>query len=146
MIEFILVDHPTVLPMACVICGSAKGPIADTHVEKWGDHLYLCRLCTTRAARLYGLVKGERMEQLLAADETLAGKQAEIKGLEQELTEARLEAGGQRATIKALNAQLQEVRGRQQVMTNLALELERISKEVVENAVGPQQVEAAVAA
>ena len=138
MIEFILVEHPTVMPMACVICGSHKGPIADTHVEKWGDHLYLCRLCVTRAARLYGLVKGERMEQLLAADETLAAKEAELAGLERELGEARLELGGQRATIKELKGMVQERQGRHQVMANLAVEIERLSREVVEQAAGSQ--------
>jgi hypothetical protein len=144
MIEFIVVDHPTVYPNACFVCGAGKGPMVDTHVEKpvaGGDqHLYLCRLCVTRAARVLGLVKGEKMDELLQASVALEAKQAKLAGLETELTAAKMEAAGARATMKAQKVQLQDQSGRMQAMAHLSTELERQIRELTEIAVGPQPV------
>lgn len=137
MIEFIVVDHGTVHPNACLICGSATGPLVDTHVEKWGDHIYICRMCVTRAARVLGLVKGKKQDELLQAAAGLEQKDAEIAVIQGELAEARLEAGGQRAAARELQARLQEQQGRIKTMAHIATEVERQSRELVETAAGP---------
>jgi hypothetical protein len=144
VIEYIVVDHPAVYPNACFLCGAGKGPMVDTHVEKpvaGGDqHLYLCRMCVTRGARVFGLVKGEKMDELLHAAEGLEQKATELAALGEELTAAKLEAASGRATVAQQKTQLQDQAGRLQVMARIATELERQTRELTEIAVGPQQV------
>lgn len=70
MIEYFKVDAPINFPAMC-ICGSQKGPLVDTAIEKRDyGHIYLCRMCVTRSARALGMVKGDEMVRLQnAADE-----------------------------------------------------------------------------
>lgn len=147
MIEFMVVDHPAVHPNCCVICGSGKGPIVDTHVEKWGDHLYLCRLCVTRAARVYGLVKGPKMDELLAAADSLDEKDRQLAVLKAENDELRLANGGHRRRLNEMKEQIEQSAGTAQAMGLAATELERIARVVVELAgqTSAEALEAAVA-
>lgn len=150
MIEFIVVDHPAVYPNACFLCGSGKGPMVDTHVEKplaGGDqHVYVCRLCVTRAARVFGLVKGEKMDELLAASERLEEKDRELEALLTEANGLRQAAAGLRATAAEQKAQLQHQAGVLQNVRHQAAELERLAQELTQAAVGPQPVDVSVAA
>jgi hypothetical protein len=142
VIEYIVVDRAEVYPNACFLCQAGKGPMVDTHVEKpvaGGDqHVYLCRMCVTRCARVFGLVKGEKMDELLAASEGLERKQVEIAGLAEELTAAKLEAASGRATVAQQKTQLQDQAGRLQVLARIATDLERQTRELTQIAVGPQ--------
>lgn len=84
MLEYQLVDSPAVFPSACV-CGSAKGPMVDTFLEMGGMRVYLCRSCVRRSAILYGLAKGEKMDELIAASEGLERAQLEIDARNEKL-------------------------------------------------------------
>src|SRR5215831_20063489 len=92
------------------VCGSQKGPIVDTYMDKPGyGRVYLCRLCTTRSARALGLVKGEEMERLQKAADELAqaekevtDRQALIEQLTRSLAERDQKIQGQQAYIETL--------------------------------------------
>ena len=98
-------------PSLC-ICGSQKGPMVDTFLDKPGyGRIYLCRVCTGRAARALGLVKGEEMERLTHAAEQLAQAETEIadrQSLLEKLTKSLAERDqkiqGQQAYIETLTA------------------------------------------
>jgi hypothetical protein len=143
--EFIVVDHPFIHPQACVVCTSQKGPTVDTGVERWGERLYVCRTCATRVARAYGFVKGPKLDELMAAADGLLEKEREVASLNGQLSEARLEAGGHRATIRQQKDKLDEQGGRLQTMAHIATELERQTRELTELAVGPRQLEGVAA-
>lgn len=55
MIAFTKYDGPLAYPSRCV-CGSAKRPVVDTHIEipAWG-HVYLCELCLRQSVAAFGL-------------------------------------------------------------------------------------------
>jgi hypothetical protein len=81
MNDGVLVEAPLVFPSACIGCGSQKGPIFDSRKEiPGGGRVYVCKNCFRVMAKAWGVVKGERMEQLLDA----------AAGLEQAETEKRL--------------------------------------------------------
>jgi len=98
-------------PSLC-ICGSQKGPMVDTFHDKPGyGRIYLCRVCVGRAARALGLVKGEEMERLTHAAESLAQAETEIadrQSLLEKLTKSLAERDqkiqGQQAYIETLTA------------------------------------------
>lgn len=66
------------VPGQC-ICGSQKGPFVDMQREiPVHGRVYLCRICVARVARVAGLAKGKRMDELMAASEVLEAKQHEL--------------------------------------------------------------------
>lgn len=132
MLEYALVEVPSVYPNCCLLCGAGKGPMLDTHVEKWEEHFYLCQLCATRIARVFGLVKGERMDQLLDAANELGEKDRQLASLENENQELRLANGNHRRRLGELKAQLADSAGQAQTMGHIASELERIARSLVE--------------
>ncbi len=81
MIEFVMVDHPTKFPQACVACMSQKGPMLDTHAERFGSHVYVCQACLDKGAVLSGRVKGERARELSALAQGDAEKDKLIEEL-----------------------------------------------------------------
>jgi septal ring factor EnvC (AmiA/AmiB activator) len=104
-------------PSLC-ICGSQKGPIVDTFLDKPGyGRIYLCRVCVGRAARALGLVKGEEMERLTHAAEQLAQAEREIgerqdllEKLTKSLAERDQKIQGQQAYIETLSADVTQMR------------------------------------
>jgi hypothetical protein len=68
MIEFMLVENPAHFPQTCV-CGSSKGPLADTFFERGNQHIYLCKTCGKRLARLWGFAAGKNLDALEAASD-----------------------------------------------------------------------------
>lgn len=78
MLEFIIVDTPLVWPNCCATCASQKGPLADTHRElpAYG-RVYVCLECARRLARIHGLVKGKRMDELADHSKELLAKRQE---------------------------------------------------------------------
>ena len=78
MLEFIVTDAPMVWPQMCATCAGQKGPLADTHRElpAYG-RVYVCLECAKRLARVHGLVKGKRMDELSNAARELLAKQQE---------------------------------------------------------------------
>src|SRR5215471_8241027 len=109
--------HLAQFPSMC-LCGSQKGPIVDTYMDKPGyGRVYLCRLCTTRAARALGLVKGAEMERLEKAADELAQaekevseRQALIEKLTKSLAEKEQKISGQQSYIETLSNDVTQMR------------------------------------
>jgi hypothetical protein len=79
MDNVVLVDAPIHWPCMCVLCGSQKGPIADTAVERNGERMYVCKRCVMTLARTFGFVKGEKLEELSRAVDELAARDQQIQ-------------------------------------------------------------------
>jgi hypothetical protein len=109
--------HLAQFPSMC-ICGSQKGPIVDTYLDLPGyGRVYLCRMCTTRAARAFGLVKGDEHTKLINVADELAQAGREIderqKLLEKftrSLAEKDQKISGQQAYIETLSADVTQMR------------------------------------
>jgi hypothetical protein len=100
------------------LCGSQKGPMVDTFMDKPGyGRVYLCRLCTSRAARALGLVKGDEHTRLGNIQDLLEQAESEVSerdllikkmtktGAERDLTIASL-----RSYIDTLQAEISQMR------------------------------------
>lgn len=104
-----LVESPSVFPQAC-ICGSAKGPLVDTFISTAGQRVYICALCVKRCAKQLGLVKGERMEELLKAGELL-DEATKTAAAREQVIEQQLQVNAHlRRTNEALEVLLQKER------------------------------------
>ena len=109
--------HLAQFPGMC-LCGSQKGPIVDTYMDKPGyGRVYLCRLCTTRAARAFGLVKGEEMtrlekaaDELAQAEKEVADRQALIEKLTKSLADRDQKIQGQTSYIETLTSDVTQMR------------------------------------
>jgi hypothetical protein len=109
--------HLAQFPSMC-LCGSQKGPIVDTYLDLPGyGRVYLCRMCTTRAARAFGLVKGDEHTRLTNVADELAQAGREIderqKLLEKftrSLAEKDQKISGQQAYIETLTADVTQMR------------------------------------
>jgi hypothetical protein len=131
MIDFVLVDHPAVHPQCCVICGGAKGPLVDTIGERWGERIYLCRLCVKRAASIMGFVKGEKADQLENAIDVVAGKDSEIAALMGDVKDLRGKLGHEQKKVAALQTLIEDVNNRERTRSHLAAELAGIASQLV---------------
>lgn len=103
----------------CILCGSQKGPTADTGCERNGERLYVCKRCTMTLAGTFGFVKGEKMDELSRAVDELAARDAQILShaeriemLEGSLSEARKRG-------EALNTLLEQERAKEMTRKNL---------------------------
>jgi hypothetical protein len=104
-------------PSMC-LCGSQKGPILDTFLDKPGyGRIYLCRLCATRAARAFGLVKGDEHTKLMnVADELAqAGREVDerqklIEKLTRSLADKEQKIQGQQSYIETLSSDVTQMR------------------------------------
>ena len=109
--------HLAQFPSMC-LCGSQKGPMVDTYMDKPGyGRIYLCRLCATRAARAFGLVKGDEHTRLLEAADELAQAEKEVadrQGLIEKLTRSLADRDqkiqGQTAYIETLTNDVTQMR------------------------------------
>ena len=119
-------------PSMC-LCGSQKGPIVDTFMDKPGyGRVYLCRQCTSRAARALGLVKGDEhtrlsnvADELAQADREITERQALIEKLTKSLAEKDQKIQGQTNYIETLTKDVSQMR-------HLAGIVAATSKEMVE--------------
>ena len=125
-----LVSHPQIFPSQC-LCGSQKGPILDTFIEKHGDRIYICRLCAQAIARKYGFADGAELDKLMGARELL--DQAEREAAEKD----RLMLNYQ-GSIHQLEAKLKEAEeerdhalGEVKQYRHIARAIERQSHELV---------------
>ena len=104
-------------PSMC-LCGSQKPPVVDTFMDKPGyGRVYLCRLCTTRAARALGLVKGDEHTRLGNIQDLLAKAETDVSErdlLIQKMTktgaERDLTIGSLRSYIDTLQAEISQMR------------------------------------
>jgi len=104
-------------PSMC-LCGSQKGPIVDTYMDKPGyGRVYLCRLCGTRVARAFGLVKGDEMtrlqkaaDELAQAEKEVSDRQRLIEKLTKSLADKDQKIQGQTSYIETLTADVTQMR------------------------------------
>ena len=104
-------------PSMC-LCGSQKGPIVDTYMDKPGyGRVYLCRLCGTRVARAFGLVKGDEMtrlqnaaDELAQAEKEVSDRQKLIEKLTKSLADKDQKIQGQTSYIETLTADVTQMR------------------------------------
>ena len=104
-------------PSMC-LCGSQKGPIVDTYMDKPGyGRVYLCRLCGTRVARAFGLVKGDEMtrlqnaaDELAQAEKEVSDRQALIERLTKSLADKEQRLRDKQGYIDSLTAELTQMR------------------------------------
>lgn len=110
--DYRLVDQAAFWPQAC-ICGTITPPLLDSGIERFGERIYLCQLCTKQIAEAMGFAEGEELDKLATArkDRTDAVRELEQRdhrvrdledrnaALEESLQQARAEAErqGQRA-------------------------------------------------
>lgn len=126
-------------PRQCV-CGAQKGPIVATGLSyrtaavgtplEASGQIYLCRLCTTRAARVLGLIKGEEHERLQNAADELAEaqrqideRQAIIERLTANVGAAEQRESAHKAYIETLQAEITHFKAFANQMTGLAKEM-----------------------
>ena len=125
--------HLAQFPSMC-LCGSQKGPIVDTYMDKPGyGRVYLCRLCATRAARAFGLVKGDEHERLLKAADELAQAEREISErqklldkLTRSLAEREQKIAGQLAYIETLTSDVTQMRHLAGLVASTAKEMVQV--------------------
>ena len=109
--------HLAQFPGMCV-CGSQKGPIVDTYLDLPGyGRVYLCRPCTTSAARALGLVKGDEHTRLANVADEIAQMESEvserqklIEKLTKSLAEKDQKITGQLAYIETLTSDVTQMR------------------------------------
>lgn len=106
MLEFVVVDRPTIWPNLCVATNTATGPMVDTHRELngWG-RVYISKDAILRANKALGLTKGKRYDELLAAGETVGRLETEVA----ELIAANAERDATVATLERENKNLNEL-------------------------------------
>jgi hypothetical protein len=121
-VEFVKSEHGSEghlaqFPSMCV-CGSQKGPIVDSYIDLPGyGRVYLCRLCTTRAARAFGLVKGDEhtrlagvADSLAQAEKEVADRQGLIEKLTRSLAEKEQKIGSLEGYIETLTSDVTQMR------------------------------------
>lgn len=90
----------------CVFCRSTAGPFVDRDVEDhFGNRLYECLSCARLGARVLGIVKGKRQDELMHADELLRAKDDENHELAEcniQLTDANALMVAELTELKAL--------------------------------------------
>lgn len=98
-------------PSMC-ICGSQKGPMADTGLEKnMYGHVYVCRSCVTRMARVLGLVKGDEMTRLQGAADELAVAAEEVATRQEIIDRMTRAAGENEAKINTQREFIEQLQG-----------------------------------
>jgi hypothetical protein len=63
-VDLLRVETPVFYPACCFVCRLQTGPLADTGVERYDEHLYLCQRCAFTAARALGGLDAEAAQGL----------------------------------------------------------------------------------
>lgn len=119
MDNVVLVDTPSQWPSCCITCGSQRGPLADTGVERNGERIYACKRCVMTFARVFGFVKGEKMEELSRAVDELAARDRQIAAHEDALVKLRTQFSEACQRGEALSTLLEQERAKGLVQANL---------------------------
>lgn len=125
-------------PQQC-ICGSQKGPMVATGLTyrvaqgvgaEAAGQVYLCRMCTTRAARALGLVEGDEHERLQNAADELATAEQEIATRQEIIDQQTVTLGlnetkitQQAGYIENLNGELRLIRAQAAQVSATAREM-----------------------
>lgn len=120
MDNVILVDAPIHWPCMCVLCGSQKGPIADTAVERNGERMYVCKRCVMTLARTFGFVKGEKLEELSRAVDELAARDQQIQAHADRIDALSGQLAEARRRGEALSTLLEQAKAKEQTAAHIA--------------------------
>jgi hypothetical protein len=109
-------------PQMC-ICGSQKGPMVDSFLDKPGyggrqmqdGRIYVCRLCAKRFGMAFGIVKGPEMERLEAASDQLALAQQQIEERQQLIDRMAATLGANEAKINTQREFIEQLQGELQM-------------------------------
>lgn len=104
-ISAVRAETPTFWPNSC-ICGSQTGPMVDTGVERNGERIYLCALCTKIAALTLGLIEGPEHDKLENAAGELHDRQLELEREREKFVRSEASRREQNALIAEMSGQL----------------------------------------
>lgn len=124
MDNIVLADTPVHWPCMCILCGSQKGPIADTGAERNGERQYVCKRCAMTLATVFGFAKGEKMDELSRAVDVLAAKDGELVVVREERDAARVQLAEARRRAEALNTLLEQARAKELTQKNLISQMD----------------------
>lgn len=125
-------------PQKC-ICGSQKGPMIATGITyrvapgigaETAGHIYLCRLCVTRAARGFGMVKGDEYERLQNAADELAEASRQVADRDAIIAKQNATNAEQAAKIRTQQEYIESLQGEKRLMVTLAGQLQTTAKEL----------------
>jgi hypothetical protein len=129
-----VVETPTFFPYACAWCSGQKGKMIDTGVERPTAggifREYLCSSCLKGAAQLRGFAKGEEMERLERAAEALDEAEKVLDGLHERIKVMDARITSQAQAIEAKDAELEQLRGRDEQRRFLAEQLRTQANEL----------------
>jgi DNA repair exonuclease SbcCD ATPase subunit len=111
MLDPIRVDPGPFPPFTCRGCNTTKD-LADMHVEDFSGRLYICRQCASNLGRVFGIVEGERMEELLSADRRLKQAEAELAERDEQITVLREYVTTKDTSVDELRAERDQLAGR----------------------------------
>lgn len=84
MLDPIVVDTAALHPFVCVCCGGTNGPLVDFNreVRGWG-RVYVCDLCVGNGARVRGLIRGKRYQEIRDRAQRVEELELTIRNLEE---------------------------------------------------------------
>ena len=126
------VATPAIYPQACVICASAKGPLVDTFATGANGRVYVCALCVKRCARVLGLIKGPRMEQLLNHGELLDEAAKALGERDAVIAQQMTDLAAAHRKAEALEELLQQERDNAATRRHLAEMISESSKQLLQ--------------
>ena len=111
------VDRPHLAPKRCVLCptGYKGGPVIDTmfeHALPPVGRVYLCLQHAKQIAVAAGFEKGEELDKLVHASQTVAEAQADVVKRDQIIGSLRNQIAAQDRTISALERERADAEGR----------------------------------
>lgn len=119
-------------PSMC-LCGSQKPPLVDTYMDKPGyGRVYLCRLCTQRAARALGLVKGDEHTRLGDVQDLLDQAEREIDERDRLIEKMTASAAAKDQSIAGMKGYIETLTNEISQMRHLASLVATNVKEMVE--------------
>lgn len=130
-----IVDAPILWPTHCAFCPSQKGPQLDSCVEYPSPgavgRMYVCRTCAKQISKLFGFAKGEEMERLENAAQTLEDLQKELASRDEMVGELVKQVEDQRKTIVAQESVIEEKEGKISQLKHLTSQFENLGAQIM---------------
>lgn len=105
--DSLIVESPVVFPMCCAGCKGTLGPLLDTlSMFPPNRRIYFCQSCVADAARLFGLVDGDKATELTTAIEQRDRAVRESKKAADRLADAEHAVAEKEAAVEALLGEL----------------------------------------
>src|SRR5207302_748226 len=85
VMDFQLVDRPSIFPACCVLCQSQTGPQCDTFCESRVGRAYVCSQCAAHIGKAFGVTLSSDYKAL---QEREAAARVDVERLQGELEDA----------------------------------------------------------